>query len=156
MPKLCEFETCRVRATYGLNCDPIRCFEHKENSMKLSCILCKCGKIPNFNFEGLKPKFCVSCKTLGMIDVKIPKCFCGKSQPIYNFEGLKRKYCLECMENDMINLVSKKCLCKKSQPTYNYDGLKQEYCKQCKVTGMIDVANKKCIKCKEKDQTIIL
>ena len=85
MPKLCEFETCRFRATYGITSDPIRCYAHKVSNMKLSSSLCKCGKIPNFNFEGLKPKFCSQCKMSEMIDVNHEKCFCGKSIPNFNF-----------------------------------------------------------------------
>ena len=30
MSKLCKFESCRKRATYGINCNPLKCFEHKE------------------------------------------------------------------------------------------------------------------------------
>jgi len=148
MPKLCEFETCRNRATYGLNCNPIMCFEHKKEVMKLSCLICLCGKIPNFNFEGLKPKFCINCKDENMINVRNKKCFCGKiQQPIYNFEGLKPEYCFDCKKDGMINLVSKKCFCGKSQPIFNLNGLKPEYCNNCKTNEMIDVINKKCIKC---------
>ena len=81
MPKLCEFETCRSRATYGINRDPIRCFQHKETYMKLSSVFCNCGKnLPNFNYEGLTAKFCSECKTIEMIDVNHKKCFCGNSQ----------------------------------------------------------------------------
>ena len=36
MPKLCEFETCRNRATYGTNSNPVRCIIHKEINMKAS------------------------------------------------------------------------------------------------------------------------
>jgi len=150
MPKLCEFETCRIRATYGITSDPIRCYTHKEENMRLSCIMCKCGKISKFNYEGLKPKFCSECKDILMIDVRTPKCFCKKVSPIYNFKGLKPKFCSECKKDGMENLVSKKCFCGKAQPTFNYEGLTPEYCNNCKKNDMLDVLNKKCIVCKIK------
>ena len=130
MPKLCEFETCRSRATYGLNCDPTKCFKHKEDNMKLSCGLCKCGKnYPNFNIEGLNAKFCSECKTNEMIDVKHKKCFCGKAQPIYNFKDLKAEYCASCKSGSMVNLKENTCKADNCQTTgnRNYKG----YCISC-------------------------
>ena len=74
MPKLCEFETCRSRATYGTNCDPLRCKDHKEDNMKLSSTLCKCGNRVYYNYEKLLPKFCLKCKLPGMIHNRFLKC----------------------------------------------------------------------------------
>jgi hypothetical protein len=145
MPKLCEFDTCRNRATYGLNRNPLRCFQHKENNMELSCTFCHCGKAkPIFNLEGLKPEYCASCKTNEMTDVSNKKCHCGKARAYYNFEGLKPNYCASCKTNEMINLVRKKCHCGKARPTYNIEGLKPEYCASCKTNEMTDVGHKKC------------
>ena len=143
MPKLCEFETCRNRATYGLNCNPIRCFEHKESNMKLSSNLCPCGKQPFFNFKDMTPKFCAVCRKDGMIDVKNKKCFCGKSQPRFNFEGFKPAFCDDCKDEGMMNLLFKQCKCGK-RARYNYPNLKSEYCKICKLDGMVDSEKKMC------------
>ena len=144
MPKLCEFATCRVRATYGTNCDPIRCNIHKEKHMKLSSSMCRCGKIPNFNFEGLNPKFCSLCKTPQMIDLKHKKCFCGNSQPTYNIKGLVAKYCVSCKKEDMFDVRHNLCKCAKARPTFNYEGLKPDYCASCKLENMVDITSKKC------------
>ena len=144
MPKLCEFETCRHRATYGITSDPIRCNIHKTEHMKLSDRLCKkCSKQANYNFKGLKANFCVSCKEDNMIDVKNSKCFCGKSQPRFNYDGLKPSFCNQCKDENMINLLFKKCKCGK-RARYNYTELKSEYCKDCKTDGMIDCEKKRC------------
>ena len=91
MPKLCEFETCRNRATYGVNCDPIRCFEHKENNMKLSSTICKCGNKVYYNLEGLKPKFCSKCKPDGAINVIEQLCLIKgcNIKPNFNYESEK-------------------------------------------------------------------
>ena len=142
MPKLCEFETCRNRATYGFNCDPIRCSTHKDSNMKLSCSMCKCGKQPFFNFKDMPPKFCSICKLDGMIDVKNTKCFCGKSQPRFNYEGLKPSFCNDCKDEEMINLLFKKCKCGK-RARFNFPELKSEYCKDCKTDEMVDCEKKK-------------
>ena len=142
MPKLCEFETCRNRATYGTNSNPVKCKDHKTDNMKLSCGLCICGKQPFFNFKGMTPKYCAICRTDEMVDVKNKKCFCGKSQPRYNFENLKPNFCNDCREKNMINLLFKKCKCGK-RARYNFEGLKSEFCIHCKKDGMVDSEKKK-------------
>jgi hypothetical protein len=145
MPKLCDFETCRLRATYGLNRNQLRCSKHKTNEMKLSSHLCHCGKaIPTYNIEGLKAEYCASCKTNDMMDVANKKCHCGKTMPIYNLEGLKAEYCVSCKTSNMKNVAAKKCYCGKAMPVYNLEGLKAEYCASCKTNDMKNVAAKKC------------
>jgi len=145
MPKLCEFEICRSRATYGINCNPIRCIQHKETHMRLSSGFCNCGKnFPNFNYEGLPAKFCSECKLDNMIDVKHKKCLCGKSQPTYNYINLIAKYCILCKLDNMIDVKHKLCKCGKVRPTFNYNGLNPEYCASCKLNNMINVVDQKC------------
>jgi len=143
MPKLCEFETCRNRATYGTNSSPIRCITHKEINMKKASSLCNCGKQPLFNFIGLIAKFCFNCKTEGMIDVKTIKCICGK-QPHYNFKDLKPKFCSNCKTDGMIDVKNIKCFCGKSQPRFNFEGQKAKFCNDCKEENMINLLSKKC------------
>jgi hypothetical protein len=144
MPKLCEFETCRSRATYGIDRNPLRCFQHKESDMKLSSSLCNCGKnLPNFNYIGMSAKFCSECKNDSMIDLKHKKCHCGKCQPTYNYKDLIPKYCIECKQNNMIDVKHNLCHCRKARPTFNYEGLKPEYCSSCKTEQMIDVIEKR-------------
>lgn len=144
MTKLCQFENCKNRATYGTNSNPIRCNIHKEDNMKASCGLCKCGKYAIYNFIGKRPAFCNSCKQIDMINVKDKKCKCGKGLKIYNHEGLKAEFCSSCKENDMINVIHKKCNCGKSFPNYNYEKLPAKYCFECKLDGMINIREEKC------------
>ena len=144
MPKICEYENCWNRASYGLTSNPIRCKEHKEN-MKLSSNLCKCGSTrPFYNLKGLVARFCSKCKTPEMINTKTRKCNCGKHAPCFNFPGLRPDYCNECKEQDMINLIIDKCECNTSFPIFNLSGLKARFCGLCKTPEMIDVRNKKC------------
>lgn len=144
MTKLCQFENCKNRATYGTNSNPIRCNIHKEDNMKASCGLCKCGKYAIYNFIGKRPAFCNSCKEKDMINVKDKKCKCGKGLKIYNYEGLKAEFCSSCKENDMINVIHKKCNCGKSFPNYNYEKFPAKYCFECKLDGMINIRAEKC------------
>ena len=71
MPKLCQFENCRNRASYaefyGI---PIKCKTHKEK-LNGQYSVCHCGiKWPVFNYDGLKPEYCSKCKLDGMLNVK--------------------------------------------------------------------------------------
>ena len=148
MPKLCDFQNCRIRASYGLirNC-PERCTIHKENR-KLVSMICLCGKArPNFNEVGETiPVCCSSCKTDTMVDVKNKKCRCSKAQPIYNEPGETQAVCCSsCKTDTMVNVKDKKCRCGKARPNFNEVGETQAvYCASCKTLAMVDVKNKKC------------
>ena len=145
MPKICEFENCRNRASYGLTYGKgIRCKIHREN-YKPHLDICHCGSAkPSFNMKGLKPQYCIKCKSSDMINVIHKLCHCGSTRPIFNLEGLKPRYCIKCKTEEMIDLVSKKCKCGKQQPHYNKPGLLAEYCSDCKTEDMIGIYNKKC------------
>ena len=64
MPKICEFETCRNRASYGLTYGKgIRCKLHREN-YKPQLDVCHCGIAkPSFN----KKRISISIKTLNTL-----------------------------------------------------------------------------------------
>jgi hypothetical protein len=148
MPKLCEYQNCRERATYGprRGC-PLRCSEHKEN-MKLASRLCMCGKaMPYFNESGQTPAICCSlCKTETMIDVRNKKCKCGLARPIYNEPGQKPPICCaSCKTETMVDVINKRCICGLAQPNYNEPGQTTAICcVSCKTEMMIDVKNKRC------------
>ena len=144
MTKLCQYENCKNRATYGTNSIPVRCITHKQFNMKASCGLCICGKYAIYNYEGKRPSFCNLCKLDEMVNVKDKKCKCGKGLKIYNFDGLKAEFCSECKLDDMINVIHKKCKCRKSFPNYNYENMVPEYCFECKLEGMINIKAEKC------------
>ena len=71
MPILCQFENCRVRASFGLFYGkPLCCKEHKTDDMKSQYNVCPCGKgKARYNYYDLKKKFCSECKQDGMIDI---------------------------------------------------------------------------------------
>jgi len=145
MPKICEFENCRNRASYGLTYGQgIRCKTHKEE-YKPQLSVCHCGKAkPSFNYKDLKAEYCSTCKKEDMISVVHKLCECGKSRPVFNLEGLSPRFCVNCKTNDMVDVVSKKCKCGKAHAKYNKPGLLAEYCCNCKTEEMIGIYNKKC------------
>jgi hypothetical protein len=152
MPKLCEFETCRNRATYGTNCNPVKCKEHKDDNMRLSSSLCECGKQKRCNFKGLNPLYCANCKPdINMIDVKQKVCIfndCDK-YPCYNYQGeTERLFCFEHKLINMVNIKSIKCIFDNCNTvaTNNYKNMVNPiYCVKHKLDNMIDVKSKKCI-----------
>jgi len=121
----------------------------KNNNKCKKNYRCKCGKTkyPIFNFEGMKPEYCSTCKEPGMIVIykKNYRCKCGKSQPCFNFDGMKPEYCGKCKEPGMININKKnyRCKCGKSQSSFNFEGMKPEYCGKCKEPGMINIKKNK-------------
>ena len=75
MPKLCEYQNCFKRASYGY--DKLeRCNKHKEDRKYIDK-KCQCGeKLPTFNLPGEKKAICCSsCKTDDMVDVINKKLF---------------------------------------------------------------------------------
>ena len=148
MPKICNYQNCRKRASYGVKRnEPLRCKLHKEN-MKLSSLICQCGKShPVFNEpDETRAICCYSCKTDTMIDVKNKRCQCGKSQPKFNEPGETKPICCSsCKTDTMINVKDKRCQCGKNRPTFNEPGeTKPICCYSCKTDTMIDVIHAKC------------
>ena len=148
MPKICNYQNCRKRASYGVKQnEPLRCKLHKEN-MKLSSLICQCGKSqPYFNEPGeTTPICCSSCKTNTMIDIKNKRCQCGKSQPYFNEPGETTPICCSsCKTNTMIDIKNKRCQCGKSQPNFNEPGETTPICcSSCKTDTMINVKDKRC------------
>jgi hypothetical protein len=143
----CCFKGCSTRPNF--NFEGIKkatyCKEHADKDMvDVLAKKCFCNKVqPNFNYIGLKPKYCASCKLVDMVDVSNIKCECGKAAN-YNFIGLKGKYCSHCKTSEMINVNISRCKCGKSEPYFNYIGLKREFCSACKLPDMVNVFSTKC------------
>ena len=99
MPKLCEYQNCFKRASYGY--DKLeRCNKHKEDRKYIDK-KCQCGeKLPTFNLPGEKKAICCSsCKTDDMVDVtnkKCPNCI-DWVDPIRGNKKYKG-YCTRCYE----------------------------------------------------------
>jgi hypothetical protein len=152
IPKLCEYNNCQKKASYGIKRDtPIRCITHKEN-MKFVSTICLCGKAQaNYNALGQKALYCSKCKTDGMINVKHKLCLYEecKTLPTYNYKGeVKLLYCFDHKLDGMINVKNKKCVYEGCDtiPNYNYEReVKGIYCSTHRLDGMIDVKNKKCV-----------
>lgn len=100
MPKLCEYENCTKRASYGYKFQkPLRCKEHKLEDMKPQYSICLCGKAyPIYGFPTDKRASCCSkCKTEGMINIKDKKC---KAEYCETTGNRKYKgYCTGCFQH---------------------------------------------------------
>ena len=82
-----------------------------------------------------------------MIDIKSPKCICGKSILSFGLPSDKiRKYCKICRTPDMINIVTPKCARGKSTPCFGLPtDTKAKYCTLCKTPDMIiNIKHTKC------------
>jgi len=148
MPKICQFENCRNRASYALTYgNPDRCKQHKEDR-KPQYSICKCGKAqPTFNNPGETKAICCSqCKTDAMIDVISKRCKCGKAQPTFNEDGETRAICCaKCKTETMIDVKCKRCKCGKPHPIYNEPGETLPiFCSECKTETMVNVVSKRC------------
>lgn len=107
-----------------------------------------CGKkIPCFNFQGEKAKYCGDCKKTGMINVSDKKCECGRVIPNFNYEGERPRFCKECKEDGMIDITHKKCHCGSARASFNVKGQPPVYCAKCKSDDMIDLTRTLCITC---------
>ena len=51
---------------------------------------CACGKIANLTYAGEKARYCATCKSDGMVDVRSNKCIvCNVKQAYFNYAGEK-------------------------------------------------------------------
>lgn len=152
MPKLCEFENCRKRASYGYTNGSLeRCKEHSEDR-PLSSRICKCGThCPSYNEPGTKlPICCAKCKTETMIDAIHKRCKCQAARPTFNEPGETDAICcVKCKTDTMANVKDKRCKCQKAIPTFNEPGETGAICcVKCKTETMIDVIHTLC-KCQK-------
>jgi len=134
MPKQCEFEICKGRATYGFNNEKTYCKEHKEEGMKYyNNRKCECGKQPHFNYPNEKTPICCSnCKKEGMIDIIHDKCPCG-TRPNFNFPNENIAICCSnCKKEGMIDIKSPKCKANEQTACNQRGNIKYKgYCTMC-------------------------
>jgi EsV-1-7 cysteine-rich motif len=159
----CNHESCTKQPSFNYENEkkPLFCNDHKETGMinvKNRKYMCKCGlKRPSYNYEGLKPICCITCKEKDMVDIVSVMCEkCNKKRATYNYEGMKPLFCKKCKEKNMIDVKSKRCKesnCTK-QPCFNYENKKSGlYCELHKKDRMVDVKHKKCEKCNKNRAT---
>ena len=84
MPRICSSDDCHSRGFYNFLeiTDEVYCGLHRKDGMiNIITKKCKsfgCIKMPSFNFEGLKPEYCITHTEDGMILVKNIKNFLFK------------------------------------------------------------------------------
>ncbi len=153
MPKLCEYQTCRNRASYSYFYGKSdRCKTHREDR-KPQYEICTCGSSsPTFNYKGeIRASYCKKCRTENMVNFKNSTCQEDDCNiiPKFNYIGEKKGlYCSTHKKQGMINIMSKRCVqdgCTIICPRFNFFGEKSGvYCKLHKKQGMINVIDKRC------------
>lgn len=114
MPKICEFNACRKRATYGLIFGvPVRCGSHKLAEHKSQYTVCKCGKgCPLYNVVGERAMYCGKCRDPAtMINLVSKLCEherCKKNAGFLVVGETVPRFCRTHATPDMVS-KSKKC-----------------------------------------------
>ncbi|CAJ1412377.1 unnamed protein product [Effrenium voratum] len=84
-----------------------------------------------------------SCKTASMVDVRNPKCTCGKARPNFGMPGDARPSC-----SSMVNIFTRKCKCGRTQPCFGRLGDERpSFCAQCKTPDMVNILKPMCSVC---------
>jgi len=112
--------------------------------------ICKCPlkRYALYNFVGLKPRFCRSCKSDGMEDVMHKKCMEPECTtiPSYGIERGKSTHCQVHASDDMEDVVHKRCIvpeCMK-RSYYGFVWMKPTHCQKHATTDMENVTAKQC------------
>ena len=108
-----------------------------------------CGgvKRPCFGFQGDKrPSCCAKCKLRGMVDIKNPRCNCGRSRPTFGMpEDARPSCCAKCKLEGMVDIRSRRCSCGEAQPHCGFpEDARPSCCAKCKLQGMVDIRNRRC------------
>lgn len=156
MPKYCNFEDCRIRASFGYpDSSPEYCKRHKSDDMvdvlSRKCSYPECRTQPSFNYPGTDLSiFCAKHKKPDMIVTKINKCLMPECSRIAHFNfpsSTGRMYCYHHHEKGMINLDTSRCTehgCRK-RALYNFIGeLRPIRCKLHRLDNMINLSSKLC------------
>jgi len=148
--KICEFESCDVRACYGFEENKLlRCFEHRlegmENITGKKCSFKGCRKRSTFGYEGSSEQFCKEHKKVDMIDLYHKICKECSTRANFGFKGKEAEYCSTHKKEDMVDLANKMCEEKDciKNPSYGYDK-KRLRCAEHKLTDMKDIAHASC------------
>ena len=137
---------CSKKATFNLVGKRAEfCLAHKEADMiDVKNKKCACGLAqPRWNFQGLKSRYCSTCKLDGMIEPNRKMCGgCGLVRPTFNLAGLTAEFCNTCKTDGMINVINSICHepgCT-VRPVFGVLGTKRKlYCCSHKKEGMINL-----------------
>ncbi|CAJ1436606.1 unnamed protein product, partial [Effrenium voratum] len=82
----------------------------------------------------------------GMVDIKSPKCRCGRAKPYFGMPGDARATCCaKCKEDGMMDIKNRKCRCGRAKPYFGMPGdARATCCAKCKEDGMVDIKHGKC------------
>ena len=160
MPRICKFDECTTRSTFGLPGKKAEfCSKHSTadmiNVISKTCKFDGCTTQPTFGLPGKKAEFCKTHATADMVNVKDKTCkFDGcTTRSTFGLPGKKAEFCSKHSTADMINVISKTCKfdgCT-TLPIYGLPGQKIAFCSKHRSPGMIKRSKSKCkvTKCRE-------
>lgn len=105
---------------------------------------CGCGKRASYGHPGDRASRCIKCREMDMVNVRSPRCLCGKSQPKFAFPGEQASRCIKCREMDMVNVRSPRCVCGK-YASFALAGERASRCVKCREMDMVNVRNSPCL-----------
>ncbi|CAJ1374547.1 unnamed protein product, partial [Effrenium voratum] len=84
-----------------------------------------------------------------MMDIKNPKCRCGRARPYFGKPGDARATCCaKCKEDGMVNIKSARCRCGRARPSFGMPGdARATCCTKCREDGMVDIVSLRCLVC---------
>ena len=151
----CQYTGCEIlNPNYGPKGGKGRwCKQHKTADMvNVKSTICEytgCDKpSPAYDFPG-QPKtgrFCAVHKEKGMIDLRNPRCYCGKLAT-FGIKGAIRECCKEHKGAGMVDVSHPSCAEENCEirPNYNMPGNKSGlYCRKHMKLGMTDMSASKC------------
>ncbi|CAJ1397783.1 unnamed protein product [Effrenium voratum] len=109
--------------------------------------VCRGVKQPCFGFHGDKrPSCCAKCKLEGMVDIRHPRCNCGRAIPCFGMpQDARPSCCAKCKLEGMVDIRSAKCNCGRVIPCFGMpDDTRASHCAECKLEGMVDIRNRRC------------
>ncbi|CAJ1397785.1 unnamed protein product [Effrenium voratum] len=82
-----------------------------------------------------------------MVDIKHPRCNCGRAQPAFGMlEDVRASCCAQCKLEGMVDIRNPRCNCGRARP---YFGMPKDAspscCAECKLEGMVDIRSRRCI-----------
>ncbi|CAJ1417178.1 unnamed protein product [Effrenium voratum] len=96
--------------------------------------------------EDARASCCAKCKLEGMVDIKNPRCNCGRAQPAFGMpEDARASCCAKCKLEGMVDIKNPRCNCGRAQPAFGMpEDARASCCAECKLDGMVDIRSRRC------------
>ncbi|CAJ1397788.1 unnamed protein product [Effrenium voratum] len=81
-----------------------------------------------------------------MVDIKHPRCNCGRARPCFGMpEDARASCCAKCKLEGMVDIINPRCNCGRAIPSFGMPkDARASCCAKCKLEGMVDIINPRC------------